>query len=258
KGVKTKDPTFGMDAVWVSSRNRDEAEKLGLSVIKAGAVITTQMIEIIKRNADKLLDRQMVKQLLENLKANSPAVVEELVPNKMGYGEIQQILKRLLKEGVPIRDLNSILETVADYHGKTKNPDVLTEYVRSALSETITGQYRDDDSTITVVVFESGLESHMITQAQQGNLHPSTLGFTPDTVERLYIACNKISEKMVHAGHKPIILTSPVLRPAIYDFMISVIPGITVLSYNDITIDTQIKKFDQIELQTDLLQAHES
>ena len=248
-GVKTKDPAFGMDAVWVNSKNRAEAEKFGLSIIEAGAVITTHLIEIIKRNAYKLLDRQMVKKLIENLKESSPAVVEELIPEKMSYGNIQKVLKRLLKEQVPIRDLNTILETVADYHGKTQNPEVLTEYVRNSLSDKITKMYSDSAGNVTVSVLDSALESHFITQAQQGNLHPSTLGFAPDTVEKFYVACNKVFEKMIAGGHKPIILTSPVLRPAIYDFLVSVIPDVVVLSYNDLTIDTQIKKFEKIELE---------
>ncbi len=249
-GIKTKDPAFGMDAVWVNSKNRNEAEKYGLSIIESGAVITTHLIEIIKRNAYKLLDRQMVKKLIENLKETSPAVVEELIPEKMGYGGIQKILKRLLKEQVPIRDLNTILETVADYVGKTQNPEVLTEYVRNSLADKITKLYSDASGAVTVSVLESSLESHLITQAQQGNLHPGTLGFTPDTVEKFYIACNKVFENMIAEGHKPIILTSPVLRPAIYDFLVSVIPDIAVLSYNDLTMDTQIIKFGKIELNT--------
>ncbi|PWN05193.1 flagellar biosynthesis protein FlhA [Rhodohalobacter mucosus] len=254
KGVKTKDPAYGMDAVWVSNSNRAEAEKYGLSIIKAGAVITTHMIEVIKRNADKLLDRQMVKTLVDNLKESAPAVVEELVPNKMSYGELQKILKRLLKEGIPIRDMNTILETVADYHSKTQNPDVLTEYVRAALAETITRTYRDGENSVTTAVLESSLEGHLISQAQQGNLHPGTLGFTPETVEKLYMSATRVCDKMSATGHKPIILTSPVLRPALYDFLVSVIPDVVVLSYNDLTIDTQIHKFGAIELS----QEHES
>jgi len=109
--------------------------------------------------------------------------------------------------------------------------------------------YSDSAGNVTVSVLDSTLESHFITQAQQGNLHPSTLGFAPDTVEKFYVACNKVFENMIAGGHKPIILTSPVLRPAIYDFLVSVIPDVVVLSYNDLTIDTQIKKFEKIELQ---------
>lgn len=247
-GVKTTDPTFGMDAVWVSNKNKSQAEKYGLSVIEAGAVITTHFMEIIKRNAHKLLDRQMVKQLVENLKESSPAVVNELVPEPMNMGGIQKVLKRLLKEQVPIRDLNTILETLADRYGHTQNPDVLTEYVRSALSETITRQYKDGNDEVKASVLESSLESHLINQAQQGKLNPNTLGFTPDTVEKLYINSSGIFEEMISQGRDPILLTSPVLRPALYDFLVSVIPEIAVLSYNDLTVDTQITKAGTIGL----------
>lgn len=249
QGVKTKDPAFGMDAVWVSDRNKAEAERYGLSVIEASSVITTHFMEIIKRNAHRLLDRQMVKQLLDNLKESSPAVVEELIPDVMRLGAIQKVLRRLLKEGVPIRDLNTILETLADHHTQTQNPDVLTEYVRAALSETITRQYCNEDSEVTVSTLESPLESHLISRAQEGKLNPNTLGFTTDTVEKLYVKSSEIFENMIAKGYDPILLTSPVLRPALFDFLEPVIPEITVLSYNDLTIDTQIKKFESISLQ---------
>lgn len=249
KGVKTKDPTFGMDAVWVSEKNKPQAEKYGLSVIEAGAVITTHFMEIIKRNAHKLLDRQMVKQLIDNLKDRSSVVVEELVPETMKLGEVQKVLKRLLREQIPIRDLNTILETIADYYGQTQNPDVLTEYVRSALSETITKQFTGDSNEIQVCVMDSSLESHLINQAQQGNLNPNTLGFTPETVETLYVNSSRIFEEMIGRGHDPVVLTSPVLRPAVYDFFVAVVPEINVLSYNDVTIDTEIKKAGTITLE---------
>lgn len=249
QGVKTQDPTFGMDAVWVSERNKAQAEKYGISVIEAGAVITTHFMEIIKRNAHKLLDRQMVKQLVENLKETSPAVVDELIPDRMNMGGVQKVLKRLLRERVPVRDLNTILETLADYYPQTQNPDVLTEYVRSALAETITRQYKDDTGEVTVCVLDSSLESHLIEQAQNGSLNPNTLGFTPDTVERMYITCSRQFESVINKGQEPVLLTSPVLRPAMFDFLSSVIPEINVLSYNDLTVDTQINKAGTISLQ---------
>lgn len=248
QGVETTDPAFGMNAIWVNQRNKAEAERYGLSVIEAASVITTHFMEIIKRNADRLLDRQMVKQLLDNLKETSPAVVDELVPDTMRLGDVQKVLRRLLKEGVPIRDLNTILETLADHQEQTQNPDVLTEYVRASLAETITRQYRDDDSEVTVCTMESPLESHLISQAQEGNLNPNTLGFSTDVVEKLYVNCSDMFEKMITEGYDPILLTSPVLRPAVYDFLEPVIPEITVLSYNDLTVDTQINKFGSISL----------
>jgi len=247
-GIQTKDPTFGMDAVWISSKNRSEVEKYGISAIEAGAVITTHLMEVIKRKAYKIIDRQMVKQLVDNLKEKSPALIEELIPDVLKLGDIQKVLKRLLKEQVPIRDLSTILETLADQGTHTQNTDVLTEYVRAALADTITKQFRDENLEITVAVLDSPIESHLINQAQQGNLNPNTLGFTPETIEKLYVNCTKIFEKMIASGHDPILLTSPVLRPTLYDFLVSVLPEITVLSYNDISLSTKIKKFDRITL----------
>jgi flagellar biosynthesis protein FlhA len=251
-GIKTTDPTFGMDALWVSERNKQQAERYGLSVIEAPAVITTHLMEVLKRNAHKLLDREMVKKLVDNVKENNSALVDELIPDGLKVGEVQKVLKRLLKEQIAIRDLVTILETLADHQSTTKNTDVLTEYVRAALSENITKMYRNSDGEITVSVLSSELEAHLISQAQQGNLNPNTLGFAPDTVEKLYLAASKTFERMISSGHDPILLTSPVLRPVLYDFMVTVIPEVSVLSYNDITIDTQIRKFERIQLKEEL------
>lgn len=250
QGIKTKDPTFGLDAVWVSGKNKIEAEKYGLSVIESGAVITTHLMELLKRNAYKLLDRAMVKKLVDNVKDTHGALVDELIPDMMKVGEIQKVLRKLLKEKVPIRDMVSILETLADQHSNTQNPDVLNEYVRASLAEIITRQFRDSDGNINVIVFDTTLESHLIGQAQQGNLNPSTLGFTPDTVEKLYVSISKVFEKMMSSGFEPVLLTSPVLRPTVYEFIAPILPEISVLSYNDITMDTQIQTFDKITLNT--------
>lgn len=249
-GIETKDPTFGMKAVWVSSKNRNEVEKYGLTVIEAGAVITTHLMELLKRNAYKLIDRQMVKKLVDNVKENNEALVDELVPDIMKVGDIQKVLRRLLRERVPVRDMVSILENLADYNAQTKNVDVLTEYVRAALSETITRQFRNSDNEIQVAVLDSSLESHLIAQAQKGSLSPTTLGFTPDTVEKLYVGCSKIFDTMMKQGLDPVLLTSPVLRPTLYEFLVPILPEISVLSYNEITMDTQIKTFDRVKLET--------
>jgi len=249
QGIKTKDPTFGMDAIWISGKNKSQAEKYGLSVIEAGAVITTHLMEVLKKNAYKLVDRQMTKRLVDNLKEHSPALVEELVPDVLKIGDIQKVVKRLLRERVPVRDLTTVLETLADHSGQTKNTDVLTEYARASLSETITGQFKSKDNEIQVTVLASQLESHLIGQAQQGMLNSNTLGFTPKTVEELYLSASKVLEKMIRQGLEPVMLTSPVLRPTIYDFLVPILPEINVLSYNDISPDVQIKTFDRIGLE---------
>ncbi|TVQ12138.1 MAG: flagellar biosynthesis protein FlhA [Balneolaceae bacterium] len=249
QGIKTKDPTFGMDAVWVNKNNKSQAEKYGLTIIEAGAVVTTHLSEVVKRNAHKLIDRQMTHKLIENVKETAPALVSELIPDGLKLGEVQKVLKKLLREKVPVRDLITILETLADYQSQTKNCDVLTEYVRAALSDTITSQYKDFEGNVQVVVLSSDLESRLLNSAQQGSLSSSTLGLTPDQVEKLYITCSKSFEKMIKQDLEPVLLTSPVLRATIYDFLNPVLPDVAVLSYNDISLDTQIKKFDRVVLE---------
>ncbi|SMO95691.1 flagellar biosynthesis protein FlhA [Gracilimonas mengyeensis] len=249
QGIETKDPTFGMDAIWVSGKNKSQAEKYGLSVIEAGAVITTHLMEVLKKNAHKLVDRQMVKKLIDNIKEQSPALVEELIPDGMKIGEIQKVLKRLLRERIPVKDLNTILETLADYCGQTTNTDVLNEYCRAALSETITKQFVNENNEVVVVMMDSNLESHLLSQAQQGMLNSNTLGLTPDTVEAIYKNASTIFDQMIRQGFDPILLTSPVLRFTLFEFLAPILPDINVLSYNDITQDVQFKTFDRLRIE---------
>lgn len=249
QGIKTKDPTFGMDAMWVSGKNRSQAEKYGLSVIEAGAVITTHLMEVLRKNAYKIVDRQMVQKLVDNMKEHAPALVDELIPDGMKLGEIQKVLKRLLRERIPVKDLNTILETLADHCAQTNNTDVLTEYCRAALAETITRRFAGENNEVTVVMMDSGLESHLISQAQQGNLNSNTLGLTPQTVETLYRNASGVFDKMIRQGYEPLLLTSPVLRFTLFEFLAPILPDINVLSYNDLTQDVHFKTFDRLLLE---------
>jgi len=249
QGIETKDPTFGMDAIWISGKNKSQAEKYGLSVIEAGAVITTHLMEVLKKNAHKLVDRQMVQRLIDNIKEQHPALIEELIPDGLKIGEIQKVLKRLLRERIPVKDLVTILETLADHCQKTNNTDVLTEYSRAALAETITRQFTTEENEVVVVMVDSNLESHLIGQAQQGSLNSNTLGLTPDMVEVLYQNSSKVFDSMIRQGYEPILLTSPVLRFTLFEFLAPILPEINVLSYNDISSDVQFKTFDRIRIQ---------
>lgn len=249
QGIETKDPTFGMDAIWVSGKNKSQAEKYGLSVIESGAVITTHLMEVLKKNAHKLVDRQMVKKLIDNIKEQHSALVEELIPDGMKVGEIQKVLKRLLRERVPIKDLVTILETLADYCHQTNNTDVLTEYCRAALSETITRQFANAEKEVTVVMLDPNLESHLISQAQQGSLNSNTLGLTPETIERLYKSASATFDSMIRQGFDPVLMTSPVLRFTLFEFLAPILPDISVLSYNDISQDVQFKTFGRLKIE---------
>lgn len=256
QGILTKDPTFGMDAIWVSGKNKSEAEKYGLSVIESGAVITTHLMEVLKKNAYKLVDRQMVQRLIENVKEQSPALVDELIPDGLKIGEVQKVLKRLLRERIPIKDLVTVLETLADYCKQTTNTDVLTEYCRASLAETITKQFVTENNEIVLVMMDSSLESHLIGQAQQGKLNSNTLGLTPETVEILYKNASVIFEKMIRQGYDPILLTSPVLRYTLFEFLSPILHDINVLSYNDISPDVQFKAFDRLKIQQAEIEEH--
>ncbi|PAU94606.1 flagellar biosynthesis protein FlhA [Aliifodinibius salipaludis] len=249
QGIETKDPTFGMDAIWVSGKNKSEAEKFGLSVIEAGAVITTHLMEVLKKNAHKLIDRQMVKRLVDNIEEQSPALVEELVPEGMRIGEIQKVLKRLLRERIPINNLVTILETLADHCPQTQNTDILTEYCRASLSEIITKRFVGEDNEIVVVMMGSNLESRLIQQAQQGGLNANTLGLEPSLVEQLYKNASSTFEDMIHQGYDPVLLTSPVLRHTLFEFLAPILPDINVLSYNDISQNVQFQTFDRLHLE---------
>ncbi len=248
QGIETRDPTFGMDAIWVSGKNRSEAEKFGLSVIEAGAVLSTHMMEVLRKNAHKLVDYQMTSRLLENIKEQSPALVDELVPENLKVGDIQKVLKRLLREQIPVKDLITILETLADHCHQTKNTDVLTEYCRASLSETITRQFVSDENEITVVMLDSKLESHLLGQAQQGSLNSNTLGLVPESVEQLYKSASEIFDRMIRQGYDPVLLTSPVLRFTLFEFLAPILPDINVLSYNDISQNVQFKTFDRLQI----------
>jgi len=248
QGIPTKDPTFGMDAMWVSSKNKTQAEKYGLSVIESGAVLTTHLMEILKKNAYKLVDRQMVQKLVDNAKEQAPAVVEELIPDGLKLGDVQKVLKRLLKEGIPIRDLVTILETLADHCGQTKNTDVLNEYCRVALSDTITKKFSNENFEVQVIMLDSALESHLLKQAQEGKLDRSTLSLTAANVEKIYKSASEAFSKMLQNGHEPILLTSPLLRFTLYEFFGAILPEIVVLSYHDISPRVQFKTIDRITI----------
>ena len=248
QGIQTKDPTFGMDAIWVSGNNKSQAEKYGLSVIEAGAVITTHLMEILKSNAHKLVDRQMTQRLIDNIKESSPALVEELIPEGLKIGDVQKVIKRLLKERIPVKDLTTILETLADYCHQTKNTDVLTEYCRAALAETITKRFVTEENEIVLVMLDAGLESNLIGKAQQGALNANTLGLNPEVLETLYKNASHVFQDMIKQGYDPILLTSPVLRFTLYEFLAPILPDINVLSYNDISADVQFKTFDRLRI----------
>jgi len=239
-GTATKDPAFGTPAVWVEPAQRERAEMLGYTVVEPGSVIATHLTETVRRHADEILTRDATKHLVDELKQTSPAVVEELVPGVMKLAEVQQILQMLLREGVPIRHLGAILETLGDYAPRTKDPVLLTEYVRHRLARSICTRYRDPENRLHVVTLDPALEDR-IRAGFEHNEHGLLIRMSPQAVEA---TCRQIAgevEKLTRAGHHPIVLVSPQIRAALKQMTGPHLPQLIVLSYNEVTRDTVIE-----------------
>jgi flagellar biosynthesis protein FlhA len=240
-GNVTTEPTFNLPAIWITKKDKEKAEVAGYSVIEPAAVVATHLIETIKTNAHKLLDRQETKRMLDLLKETHPAVVEGLVPDIVSLGTINQVLKNLLAEKIPIRNLVLILETIADFSIFSKDPDVLTEYVRAALAETITDSFKQNNDVINCATLEPRVEDKVIEAAKNGNGKSKSLGFSPKQLNSFVESIHTNIEKMMSNGYPPVLLTSPQIRRVVRNFLEPVLPNLAVLSYSELTPDTNIK-----------------
>lgn len=239
-GTATKDPAFGTPAVWIEGSARDQAEMLGYTVVEPGAVIATHLTETIRKHADEILTRDMAKHLIDELKRTSPAVVDELIPGQMKLAEVQQVLQMLLREQVPIRQLGTILETLGDYAGRTKDPVLLVEFVRARLSRTLCSRYRDRDGRLFVVTLDPALEDRI-----RAGVENSDKGlFVRMSPQAIEATCRLIAvevEKLAQANRTPLVLCSPQVRPAVKAITAGRLPHLVVMSYNEVTRDTKIE-----------------
>ena len=238
-GIKTTEPAFGLPAVWITEGQRDRAEMLGYTVVDPPSVIATHLTEVIKKYAHELTGRQEVQTLLDNVKQNYPVIVDELVPKLMTVGEIQKVLANLLKEGISIRDMVTILETLADYAPVTHDPDLLTEYVRQAMGRAISKKFFADGNS-KVITLDPKLEQ-LITDSLQKAETGSYLALEPGVANNILASLSKQVQKLLQLGQQPIILASPVVRMHFKKLAEQAIPGITVLSYNELDPDLEIR-----------------
>lgn len=239
------EPAFGLPARWISENQKEKAELIGYTVVEAVAVLTTHLLEVLKANAYRLLGRQEVQNLLENLKRDQPALIEELVPNLLPLGIVEKVLQNLLKEKVSVRNLSTILETMADQALITKESDLLTEYVRQALAETIVQPYLTKAGTIQSLTVDPDVERMLNSAVQElkkagapvreGALLP------PEMLQKFYSGLAEEVEQVVHKGHQPIIVTSPLQRTIIRRLVEAVFPNLVVLSYAEIPARVQIE-----------------
>ncbi len=241
QGIKTTEPTFGLPALWINSRERDKAEMSGYTVVEAAAVIATHLIEILKSNAHKLLDRQETQRMLDHLRESHSAVIEGLVPDIIPLGVVTKVLKNLLREKLPIRNLVTILETVADYGPLTKDPDVLTEYVRASLSDIITANYKQISGQVTIATLDPQLEDKIAGFIKSGSGQSFNLGFSPAEVNKIFDSIGEKVQAMLAEGSRPAILVSPQIRRYVKSFIDQVLPDVSVLSYAELASDTNLK-----------------
>ncbi len=247
-GVPTRDPAFGLDAYWISESEKEKAELAGYTVVDSISVLSTHLQETIKKHFDKILTRQSVKQLLENLKKDYPAVIEDINPELLPLGTIQKVLQNLLKEQIPIKDLVQILESLIDYSKVTKNIDVLTEYVRHSLGETIANLYKDQNGIIHAVSIGGNLESFITNALQNSNNSTQTLGLSPEMLRKLNEEIDNWIMKFREFGYIPVFMTSATIRPYFYRLINSTFPEAIVLSYTELPADVEAEFLGKLEI----------
>jgi len=243
-GIETIEPYLGLPALWITEGQRERAEALGYTVVDPPAIIATHMTEIIRAHLYELLSRQDVQTLIDNVKESHPVLVEELVPKLMSVGEIQKVLSNLLREGVSIRDLVTILETLADYSHTVRDTDALTEYVRQALRRAITKQYFEDASN-AVLTLDPDLEQRILSSVQHAEQGPY-LAMEPSETRIIFDRLNEQMAKLTSMGVQPVILTSPMVRLYFKRLVEQAAPELVVLSYNEVEPSAEIQSVGMV------------
>ena len=238
--IRVKEPTFGLDALWINSDKAEEAELYGLTVVDPITILVTHLLEIIKSKAHELIGRQEVKLIIDSAKERYSAVVDELIPDLMTLGEVQKVLQNLLREKISIKDRVTILETLADNARNTKDIELLTEYVRMAMSRSICAGLVDETNSITVATLSLEVEN-IIGNSLQRSINGTYPAIDPDTTNKIFSSIQNTVESIHFNNNRTILLVSPKIRAPFRKLVDMVFPNITVLSLNEIPSDVQIK-----------------
>ncbi|MCA9132348.1 MAG: FHIPEP family type III secretion protein, partial [Planctomycetales bacterium] len=238
-GLETREPAAGRPAVWIMPEQKIQAEIYGYQIATASMVVATHLQETARKHADELLTRESTKQLVDQLKSLSPTVVDELTPGLMKLSDIQAVLQMLLREDIPIRQLALIFEALGDYAGRVKDPVLLTEYVRNRLSRTICQRFADAAGQLHVVTMDPAMEDRIAAGFELGE-RGLLIRMSPQAIE---ITCQQIAAQLKHlkvAGHRPILLVSPRIRPALRQITQTHLPDVRIISHSEITLQTQV------------------
>jgi flagellar biosynthesis protein FlhA len=246
KGIETREPAFGLPAIWISEDKKERAQIAGYTVVDCTTVMATHISEVIKRHAHELLGRQEVQNLLDNLKKVYPKLVEDLVPDPLSLGLIMRVLQNLLREGVSIRDLRTILETMADYSPGANDPDILTEHVRSALARQISSAYAED-GMLSVITLERRVEE-IFNQSLQRTEHGGTyLTLDPRQAQAILDAIAQQIQNF-SGGATPVLLCSPTIRPHVKKLTERYLPNLVVISHNEIAPHLQVRSIGTVRM----------
>lgn len=245
-GIDTKEPAFNLPAKWIKTSEREKAEMLGYTVVDPSSIISTHLTEIIKNYSYELLSRQDVTQLVNNLKEENETLINELIPSLMSYGDIQKVLANLLRESVSIRDLVTILETLADYAQITRDTNVLTEYVRQALKRQISNVYAPD-KFLNIISLSPDLEETFMASIKQGE-SGTYLAIDPRISEKVINNLAQAIQYVLSEGIQPIIVTAPILRFYFKQMTMASIPDLVVLSFNELESDINVQTIRTVEL----------
>lgn len=248
EGEATVEPAFGLPATWITESQRERADAAGYTVVDPPSIVATHITEVIKRFAHEILTRQDTQVIINNLKNNYPTVVEELIPNIMTIGEVQKVLQNILREGMSIRDLVTILETLANYGTKTKNIEILTKHVRMALSRQICNQYKSPDGSISVITLDPNLEEMLASCLTEVD-EEERIVIEPQLLSKIIDKLSQEMRKAVTVRYEFILLCSSKIRAAFKKLIVNALPSLIVLSYSEITPNTRIQTIGMISIE---------
>ncbi len=244
-GIPTFEPSFHLPAIWITESQRERAESVGYTVVDPPSIIATHLTEVIRQYIADLLTRQDVQNLVNNVKESNPSLVEELVPKLLGLGDIQKVLQNLLREGISIRDLVTIFETLADHAAATRDTDILTEYVRQSLKRAISSKYFPMNETTSVVTLDPSLEQEImgsVKQTEQG----AYLTLAPEKTKSIMSSVEKEIGKLEKLGKNPIVITSPIVRMYFKRLTEDYFKDLVVVSYNEITSNVELQSVGMV------------
>ncbi|NOV03152.1 flagellar biosynthesis protein FlhA [Paenibacillus planticolens] len=246
-GIETTEPAFGLPAIWIDEVTKERAELSGYTVVDPPSVVATHLTEIIKKHTHELLGRQETKALIDNVRESYPALVDDLIPSVLSIGDVQKVLAKLLKEKISVRDLVTILETLADYGSYTKDPEILTEYVRQSLSRQITQQFTSLGDSLKVITVGPSVEKKIADSVQQSD-QGSYLALDPSSSQIIYHRVSEQVSKLIQSGQQPVILTSPTIRMYLRQLLERTLQDIPVLSYSELEPSVEIQSMGVVNL----------